>query len=409
MDNYQTIEQDEFVEIKSDRMKKQHKIVIIEDAEHHNEIFRILNDIPGYETTCFSDFDTSIVNIEVIKPDFVIVDIELRSKDQFNVWIRKVKKTRAVIFIIKDIHTSSQLCKELFQAGIDDFLNRPVCQIELNQRIIVHTRLNSKRAIIGNLKKGIEDLKEENSSKLLKMFDELQVAYKEMELRKKELESVDKAKSDFIKIVSHEIRTPLSGIIGFSQLLESKLPKEFNNYLNSLNQSALRLQDFSNKAILISKLKTNSYKINHENVSALHVIHNILEKYESIIKHKKLNVRNNITHRLIETDFLLFEKALNQVIDNAIRYAPEKSDVLIEELYANKKFTVMVIDQGPGFSEEVFNNIFGLFVHGDKYIDKNVGLGLYMAKLIMNYLDGGVKVANNKDRGALVKVILPLQ
>ena len=116
-------------------------------------------------------------------------------------------------------------------------------------------------------------------------------------------------------------------------------------------------------------------------------------------------IRNSVSHRIINSDFGLCEKSFQHIIDNAIRYAPEGSTVFIEELFTNEKLTIMIIDQGPGFSDAVFSNLFGLFAHGENYVDKNVGLGLYMVKLIMNYLGGSVKVANNKEGGALVKLI----
>ena len=404
MTENQMLSMDEVNEIQHLDISKQCKILVFDNSVR-NEISAVLKEIPGYlikYSSNLNDLDTNLVNTDF---NFIIADYSTVHTNKDVSWIKKAKEKDCVVFIVKDAECKDEYCNFLLNEGIDDFLQYPLCETILNQRIAIHNRLQSKKFTINNLKKGLENLEEENSNKLIKMYNDLQLAYKELELRKKELESLDKAKSDFIKIVSHEIRTPLSGIIGFSQLLESKLPGEYNNYIGSLNQSALRLQEFSNKAILISKLKTSSYKINHEPISVLYIINSIIEKYDTLIKQKKLTIRNSVSHRIVNSDFGLCEKTFQHIMDNAIRFAPEGSTIFVEELYTNGRLTIMFIDQGPGFSEAVFNNIFGLFAHGENYIDKNVGLGLYMVKLIMNYLGGSVKVANNIEGGALVKLI----
>jgi two-component system, sensor histidine kinase and response regulator len=387
-------------------MNAKDNIIFITPGSNHVEL-NTITESPAYVIKRVTGFKDTLGFLRGNENNFIVVhNKELNGKVPME-FLEDVKKAGAKVFALIDPSVSSKRFEELRHCGVDDFVASPLNIGELHHRIDLHKRMAIKRETISFLKKGLEGYEDERPDKLLDMYNDLQMAYKEMDLRKRELESLDKAKSDFIQMVSHEIRTPLNAILGFSELLKLKLPQEYNQYMNSLGQAAIRLQEFSNKAILVSQLKTNKYKIHKEPVSILYIVNSILEKYRDKIAMKNLTIRNNIAHRLIHTDFKLCEKALANTLENALRYAPENSNVYLEELYKNEKFTIMVIDEGPGFSDEVFSNIFGLFVHGEKYVDKNVGMGLYMVKLIMNYISGSVKVANNKDGGALVKLVFP--
>lgn len=338
---------------------------------------------------------------------FIIVHLKDLASTVTAKQIKLIKNNGGILFLIRSKHCESQKLQTYINLGIDDFLSSPLCIEELKHRIELQIKVCNNKESINFLKKGIANLEENNTQKLLDMYNDLQGAYKEMDFRKRELETLDKAKSDFIRIVTHEIRSPLNAILGFSQLLKTNLPKEYNQYIESLSKAAQRLQEFSNKAILISQLKTNKYNLNLEPISITYILNSIIERYSGLLKDKNICIRNAVQHKIIETDFKLCERALSYPLENAIRYSPENSNIYIEEFFNNGRLTIMFIDEGPGFSEEMFSNIFGLFAHGEKYIDKNIGLGLYMVKLIMNFLEGSVKVSNNKEGGALVKLTFP--
>jgi K+-sensing histidine kinase KdpD len=107
----------------------------------------------------------------------------------------------------------------------------------------------------------------------------------------------------------------------------------------------------------------------------------------------------------VKADLRLIQICFESLIDNAIKYSPENA-VIIINAYSDSRFTTIEFtDHGVGFSAVALKNIFRFFSVGHKHIDQNPGLNIAFVKLIMDAHHGEIKVMNNKQNGAKVKLI----
>jgi signal transduction histidine kinase len=226
----------------------------------------------------------------------------------------------------------------------------------------------------------------------------------------KNLQGLDTAKNDFLKMISHEIRTPLNGIVGAAYLLNDVMgdDNEFGEFVDILKVSVDRLENFSTTALVITQLQADNYLISKELNKAENVVDSCIDSLEEYSKEQNLDIRKGIVDSSIEIniDEKLFKRALKSVIHNAIKYSPEKDKVTVNTLTDEKTTIIEVVDRGKGFNEEALDKLFQPFGMGEKHYDQNVGLSLRAAKMIMKAHNGDIIIENQSGKGAKVSLVI---
>lgn len=234
---------------------------------------------------------------------------------------------------------------------------------------------------------------------------DLRQAHAELEQAHLELRSLDKAKSDFLRMVSHEIRTPLNGIQGFTYLMKD-MPQapEVAEVFDMLEISVKRLERFSLVALLITELQAGNKNVRREEVIILDLVNEVINRLDEKARTKNLQVSTNgfVAQEGIRGDRKMLTMCVESILDNAITYSPEGGMITIESFNANNRHCLQFIDRGPGFSEDALKTLFKPFSPGEQHIDENVGLDLALAKMIMDAHGGNITVANNPEGGACV-------
>jgi K+-sensing histidine kinase KdpD len=177
--------------------------------------------------------------------------------------------------------------------------------------------------------------------------------------------------------------------------------------LEILNFSVKRLERFSLNALLITRLRTKQFDIRRENIHILKLIN------EVIVEAKEKLLSGNIEVIFVNKTFTgsvsgeteLIKSCLGNILDNAIFQSPKNSIIEIS-LYEQDRSPVCEFkDNGRGFTKEALDNIFELFNTGNEHRDNGSGLGLSLAKMIMEAHGGGIAIANNQAGGASVKLL----
>lgn len=244
-------------------------------------------------------------------------------------------------------------------------------------------------------------LKRENK----KLNNELIIKNKQLETLNEELLQLDKLKSDFLSIISHEIRTPLNSLTAPFQLLkeeiESSTSENIRAYIKILDNSVSRLEKFALNAERITRLKAKKYKLFVSVIDFNSCFSSILKNFQKQIEQKNIDIEVDVSENFyFKADFKLFEFAVEKLLENAVKYSPNKGKVFIkiEEIGDYKTFSIQ--DQGEGFSEKALENLFKLFSVSN-HTDKNIGIDLALIKLIMDTHQGEIQAANN-ETGAFV-------
>ncbi len=229
---------------------------------------------------------------------------------------------------------------------------------------------------------------------------------------------VERLKNEFISTAAHELRTPLTVIMGYSDLiLEHLETAEF-----TIDQKKNFLQSISNKVLILEQIVENLLDVSKIESGRPLLIEKAPVKLSTLIEGLVQNhQRETEQHRIIldtdNPDLLLMVDAgrMTQVIDNllsnAIKYSPKGGEIKISCRRENNQIEICVEDHGLGMSEDQLGRIFDKFYRADTSNTAlgGLGLGMNIAKKIVEAHDGRIWIKSVQGKGTTVCVSLPLQ
>ena len=223
-------------------------------------------------------------------------------------------------------------------------------------------------------------------------------------------------KNFFLSNISHEIRTPLNAISGLASLLKRKnegsTDNKMNEFISGILQNSNRLLNLLNNIIDFSRLEANDIKISQDVCSANEIAQNICELHKFKINDKKLVLNTNFQEvPKIIADKSNLGKVLNDVVDNAVRYT-DKGSVDIETGYYKEyeEVYIKVKDTGNGIDSDFLPHIFDSFTqesHGFERKFQGMGLGLPLAKRLVELMNGRIEISSNRNKGTIVTIFIP--
>ena len=224
-----------------------------------------------------------------------------------------------------------------------------------------------------------------------------------------QLEVHDKLQREFINIASHEMKTPTQAILGYSELLETD-PKNNAEIIASLKRNANRLQRLTNDILEVSRIESQTLKLNKEKV-------NINEKVREIIDDVRNQVQNpndlqinflEAKHPVhLEADKTRLYQVIANLLTNAIKFTNEGTITVSADVNDNNnELIVTVRDSGEGIHSDIIPRLFTKFATKS---NTGTGLGLYISKNIIEAHGGRIWAENNRDgKGAKFTFTLPL-
>jgi signal transduction histidine kinase len=225
------------------------------------------------------------------------------------------------------------------------------------------------------------------------------------------LENLNQSKSSILSLISHELKTPLNGIMCSAQLLLFELENTDNKEIaQALYESAKRLNNFSETALLVTKLTLREHDLLPIKINLEDFVNNISHLFDDLNSLNSLNITKNcFTENIyVEIDENLVAFSIKSILDNAIKFSDHGSVIKLTLSIEDDFFKLCFQDKGNGFTEEVLPQIFELFTVNDiLHHSDGLGLSLAIVRLIMDYHNGKVD-AKNIESGAEVSMFLPL-
>ena len=224
-----------------------------------------------------------------------------------------------------------------------------------------------------------------------------------------QLEVHDKLQREFINIASHEMKTPTQAILGYSELLETD-PKNNAEIIASLKRNANRLQRLTNDILEVSRIESQTLRLNKEKV-------NINEKIREIIDDVRNQIQNpndlqinflEAKHPVhLEADKTRLYQVIANLLTNAIKFTNEGTITVSADVNDNNnELIVTVRDSGEGIHSDIIPRLFTKFATKS---NTGTGLGLYISKNIIEAHGGRIWAENNQDgKGANFTFTLPL-
>ncbi|WP_319589445.1 response regulator [uncultured Draconibacterium sp.] len=235
----------------------------------------------------------------------------------------------------------------------------------------------------------------------------------DLKTEKENAQAADRLKSAFLNNISHEVRTPLNAILGFGGMMvqEGISQQEKETYYNILQKSSNRLIDTITAYMDISLITSGNVSIQKTPVSINKLLSDIYERFESYgqKKHLIFNMDKLSSDFEMITDKEKLNKILIHLLDNAFKFTHEGTVSFGCNLKQNE-LEFFVEDTGVGIDTEVLNTVFRDFVQGDTRISRGYegsGLGLSIAKGLVELLGGQISIKSVENKGTKVLFTLP--
>ncbi len=230
-----------------------------------------------------------------------------------------------------------------------------------------------------------------------------------------ELEQLNSSKDNFISILSHDLRAPFTSILGFSDVLlqETGLgEKEKIEYLKYINDSSHNQLQLINYLLDWSRLQTGRLKIDPQRIHAQSVAYNCISALTGMAVRKDVNIKVDIPDSLyIDADERLISQVLTNLISNAVKYSNEHENVEVKASVFNEDMSEFIVkDEGGGISDSNRDKLFNIgkifSTEGTKG-EKGTGLGLALAKQIIDKHNGDIWFYSNEGEGSEFHFTVP--
>jgi len=245
---------------------------------------------------------------------------------------------------------------------------------------------------------------------------EIQNLANQLENANKELKKLDQLKDDFLHIAVHEINTPIASILGYlSLILDEKIAKvdqKAENYLQRIYTSSKRLANVVTDFLNVVRIEGGRIKLNLVFTNLELLIKEVVEECENKAKEKNNKIIfKNLTGEQpkIEIDRDKIKEVLINLIDNAVKFT-EEGVIEIELNKTENNIIISVKDNGKGIPSDKIKHIFDKFYQVETpYTRENrgTGLGLYIAKSIIELHDGEIQIESELGRGTKFVIFLP--
>ncbi|HRU00686.1 MAG TPA: ATP-binding protein [Victivallales bacterium] len=228
------------------------------------------------------------------------------------------------------------------------------------------------------------------------------------------IKKLENMRKDFVANVSHEIRTPLTAILGAVEILRNNNLKEKKQkkILKILKKHSHRLNCLVEDILTLSKIEQGIDKFEFYPCSAEEIILSAIDACKEKAKDKKIKISTEIQDFSFSADRGLFEQAIINLIDNAIKYSDKGKEIIVKAIQNQGHNEISVVDEGCGIPEKDLNRIFERFYRVDKARSRELGgtgLGLAIVKHIVNAHNAEISVKSSPDKGSTFTIKIPIQ
>ncbi|OJF76650.1 MAG: hypothetical protein BKP49_05675 [Treponema sp. CETP13] len=243
------------------------------------------------------------------------------------------------------------------------------------------------------------------------------------------LKKLERIRKDFVANVSHELKTPITSIQGFIETLQDGALEDYNaakHFLEIMDQETKRMNGIISDLLTLSRLEQDQTKLEKAPVNIHELLNSVVLYYKDFAykKHIKIELKqtefnknetkNEKDSALLDTingNFGLLEQAIGNIVQNAIKYCPEKSTISIETKIEKDTVSITIQDNGSGIPLMAQNRIFERFYRIDKGRSREqggTGLGLAITKNIILLHGGSVYCKSRLDNTSGSRFVIQL-
>jgi PAS domain S-box-containing protein len=238
--------------------------------------------------------------------------------------------------------------------------------------------------------------------------------YTEQVEARHKLEDLSRLKDEFLSIASHELRTPVTSIKGYTQLAKMLIKENDLNTSEEYLDIALDQIDRMSRLILelldVSRIETGRLEIRREPIAWPHFVRDVVHRHHTAVSDRRFHVSVPDDSRVVTGDRDRLEQVLGNLLENAVKYSPDGSDITVTVDDRGDSFVTAVSDRGIGIPADELAQVFERFHRGRHVSSTNyggLGLGLYITKQIIERHGGSIWVDSKEGQGTSFYFSLP--
>ena len=249
-------------------------------------------------------------------------------------------------------------------------------------------------------------------SELAIIFNEITEKLQEEIITSKEAEV---ARKRLLANISHDIRTPLTSILGYVEALRDDLSldrKEKEKYLKTLVKKAENLKELIDDIFLMARLDAGEFEMDFQPCDLAEITRESLIDFIPEIKKEDIKTEINIPEKSCEiyADYLSVKRLIQNIMKNSLHYGKNGGYIGVRLTSENDGYILYIEDRGSGIKKEDIPYIFERHYIGDRSRNKSssgTGLGLTIAKKLIERYDGSIKVESIEGEKTVFKIIFP--
>ena len=226
----------------------------------------------------------------------------------------------------------------------------------------------------------------------------------------------EKLKSDMISLMSHELRTPLTSINGFAELLtaDDSIPAQAREFVSIIANESQRMSRMINTFLSVTQLqRKDKQEVLKIPLRLDEVVRETIVSLQPVAKKKRIRLIEQPAHRIppVAADKSLITQAVKNLVNNAIKYSPERTTVTVRTALEAEAVRVSVEDRGFGIpaeaKERVWDKFYRVVREGQEKDEESTGLGLSFVREVVEQHGGHVELDSEEGRGSRFSFTLP--
>jgi two-component system, sensor histidine kinase and response regulator len=363
-------------------------ILIVDDVPANIQLVASLLADQDYELSFATSGQDALDQVQETDFDLILLDFMMPGMDGIEVAynLKQNQLTQDIPIIFLTAKTDEESVIAGFQAGAADYVTKPFNSAELLARVQTHLQLKYSR-------------------------DALQK-------RNQELQEAIEMKNRFLSIASHDLKNPLGVVMGFSAILAQEpliqANTDFSEIVGTLQKASTRMFELVTELLDTAALEMGRIDLQLSRVPLNILVQQSVSHYFAQAQAKEQEILLSVVDDAIVTvmgDFSRLKQIIDNLLNNAIKYAPLKSPIQIQLLQTANRAQIRIQDHGPGFSEEDKKHMYGYFQRLSAQPtggETSTGVGLAIVKQIVDLHQGQILLEPTPGGGATFIIDLPL-
>lgn len=369
-------------------------VLVVDDDPVNFDVIEILLFKEEYELHYKDNGADAIASLAEIKPDIILLDVMMPDMDGIEVCqqIKNAKKWQHIPIIIISALSEKEDLARCLEAGADDFISKPINSLELCARVRSMLRIKSQ-------------------------YDHIQET---MVLRE-----------EMMQTIVHDLRNPLVGImLGCESLKAVDMSDRAKKRIDQIGKTIKQMRLLIDDILTIGRIEAQKLILDLTKIDITEIAKLVINDFEPITLSKKIQLVGRFATEPAYTsaDMQLIRRVLTNLIDNAIKFSPQQSSIIlsVECLPKNPDHPdpdhldpdhldpdhqdlvkIQVIDCGTGVSAAQKQVIFEKYEVGNIVLGvSQIGLGLSFCKMAIEAHQGVISVTDNQPKGAIFTIFL---